>query len=176
MSVDSPYDQERYLAYGSGIYVVIIIWIIYVQLFWPANSPNAEIENIVKVLPGDLLALASLTSIAFAVGYFLKYAGIHDAFDNLLGFRFRTEINNLICKKLVDYNNMTFKKEICRASNGVYIPAGDDTLCVNNDRRIRVKDSQLLYIFYEFINRQEDSWMIQRALFFSFMLSIMKDI
>jgi hypothetical protein len=161
MSVDSPYDQaERYLAYGTGIYVMIIVWIIYLQLYWPSSgssnsssssSPanNSTTSQVIgRFLPTDYLSFGSLTSIGFAVGYFFKYLGIHDLFDRL-AFKFNREVRRDICERLRSYFYNKFPEHAsCRTPT----------------------NHELIKIFYEFIDKQQDSWIIYRALSFSFWL------
>jgi hypothetical protein len=119
LSLDSPYDQaERYIAYGTGIYVIIIAWIIYLHLYWPTDTtpPNQlgtsnTVETVSKFLPSEFLAFASLTSVSFVIGYFFKYLGIHDLFDKVV-FKFRREINRHIYNQLLDFfigNSQTVK-------------------------------------------------------------------
>jgi hypothetical protein len=141
LSLDSPYDQaERYIAYGTGIYVIIIAWIIYLQVYWPTDTTHASssgtsstitVQTIGKLLPSDFLALASLTSVSFVVGYFFKYLGIHDLFDKLV-FKFQREIRRYICNQLRNY---------------FYEKFPDRGRCRQPD------DHELMKVFYEFINK-----------------------
>jgi hypothetical protein len=61
-------------------------------------------------------------------------------------------------------------KKICRKPEKYDDRRKDQTICNSSDDRIQKENRELLYIFYEFINRQENSWTIQRALFFSYIL------
>ena len=101
-----------------------------------------------KFLPSDLLAFSSLSGVSFAIGYFIKYLGIHNLLDKLV-FKFRREIGRYICGRLRDY---------------FYVKFPDSGACR------QPKDPELMKVFYEFINKQQDSWLILRALFFSYIL------
>jgi hypothetical protein len=148
VSIDSPLDQEeRYLAYGSGIYLVVAIWILYLQ-YVVLNNQNIDLTSVTKFLPTDAFAIASLTALSFAVGYFLKYAGIHRFLDTII-FGLWAKINRKITKALRDRFNEKFA----------------DPLKYNQPT-----PGQLMYIFYEFVNKQQDSWLIQRSLAFSYSL------
>jgi hypothetical protein len=92
--IDSPLDQqERYIAYGSGVYFVIVVALIILT----ANLQGSIQQQVGNILPADLykdiLAVASVTAVSFAIGYFIKYLGIHKHADNLF-FRFES-VNRL---------------------------------------------------------------------------------
>jgi hypothetical protein len=92
----------------------------------------------------DYLAIASITTVSFAIGYFIKYLGIHKYTDNLF-FGFRYELNQYIIRHLRDH----FEKHVCKCP-------------------IDIKEEEFLDVFFEFINKQNDSHVIQRALYFSY--------
>lgn len=145
------------------------------QITWPTDIKTTQDSNddsvpTLPTLPTDILSLASLTAVAFAIGYFLKYAGIHEGFDRLVRFYFQRELTDLICQELVKYNNKRFPDKLICRKHETNDSGTDPTRCINKDKRAPKEDIELLYIFYEFINRQENSWIIQRALFFSYML------
>lgn len=148
MSIDSPLEQqERYIAYGSGAYFVIVIWFIYLQI-----SSQGFLEPFTSVSDGlpDYFTIASLTAISFAIGYFIKYLGVHKFVDRYLPrFHFQKEVEGYIITSL----NRFFWENI---QPGV----GASYRCP--------KEYEYLDIFYEFINKQSDSWIIQRALYFSY--------
>jgi hypothetical protein len=160
MSLDSPYEQlERYIAYGSGIYFIIIFWIIFLQVNLPGNVPNGpsaigpanipEPQTFKNDLPTDLLTVASLTTLSFVIGYYIKYLGIHRFIDSHL-FHFERKVNDYICDELRGYFNRKFPILLGKYRKPTNI--------------------ELMYIFYEFVNKQQDSWVIQRALSFSYWL------
>jgi hypothetical protein len=146
LSLDSPYDQaERYLSYGSGIYFIVVMWFIYLQ--GSIQSWFTPFTSVASNLP-DYLAIASLTAISFAIGYFIKYLGIHKYADRVI-FRFEKKVNRYIINCLRTYFDNEFaNKNKCRCP----------------------EDRELMDIFFEFINKQADSWLIQRALSFSYWL------
>lgn len=143
--IDSPLDQqERYIAYGSGVYFVIVVALIILT----ANLQSSIQQQVGNILTADLykdiLAVASVTAVSFAIGYFIKYLGIHKHADNLF-FRFENQLNN--------YIKLSLKKKSCECN--IEIKA--------------VRLYELLDVFFEFINKQEPpSHSIQRALYFSY--------
>ncbi len=148
MQLDSPLEQqERYIAYGSGVYFIIVIWLIFLQ------GSEGSLQGLAapfSALSGDVpdyLTIASLTAISFAIGYFIKYLGVHKWIDEIL-FKFRKETDNYIIGCL----GIQFDKLYRKACSKYRLP----------------KRYELMDIFYEFIDIQDDSWAIQRALYFSY--------
>jgi hypothetical protein len=148
LQIDSPLDQqERYIAYGSGVYFVIVIWLIYFQ--WSEGSLQS-LTGLFTPLLGDVpdyLTIVSLTAIGFAIGYFIKYLGIHTKVDKLF-FKFEEEVDNYIISSL-----------------GVIFDAPSEGA---PGRYQQPRRFELLNIFFEFIDVQKDSWLVQRALFYSY--------
>src|SRR5918992_3941876 len=127
----------------SRAYFVIVMWFIYLQI-----SSQSFLEPFTSFSGGlpDYLTIASLTAISFAIGYFIKYLGVHKFLDNGI-FHLRKEVDRYIVCSLETY----FVEKIQDIT--FYEP---------------IEPYEFLDIFYEFINKQSDSWLIQRALFFSY--------
>lgn len=146
MSIDSPLEQqERYIAYGSGAYFVIVVWFIYLQI--SSQGFLVPFTSISNGIP-DYLTIASLTAISFAIGYFIKYLGVHKFIDRLPLFRFQKDVNGYITRSLQKFFCERFRDKI------------DEFHCP--------KEYEYLDIFYEYINKQIDSWITQRSLYFSY--------
>jgi hypothetical protein len=149
LQLDSPLEQqERYIAYGSGVYFVIVIWLVFLQ------GSEVSLQNLTApftAMSGDVpdfLTIASLTAISFAIGYFIKYLGVHKWVDEKL-FKFKKETDSYIISCL----GIQFDKLRNSACSGKYQTP---------------KRYELMDIFFEFIDIQDDSWAIQRALYFSY--------
>jgi hypothetical protein len=146
LQLDSPLEQqERYIAYGSGVYFVIMIWLIYLE--WTEGTLQDLSGPFTAVIGGlpDILTVASLTAISFAIGYFIKYLGLHKWVDEIF-FKFRKETDNYIVGCIgAKYEEL---KPTCKY-------------------RLPLR-YELMDIFYEFVDIQTDSWAIQRALYFSY--------
>jgi hypothetical protein len=144
VDIDSPLDQqERHIAYGTGVYFVIIIGLIVLTanlqipiLEWFKRNTGEIYE--------DYLSIASVISISFAIGYFIKYLGIHRYTDRMI-FGFDQSLNNYITDSL---KRFSARRNI--------VPMRD------------ILEREWLDIFFEYINRQENSEIVQRALFFSY--------
>lgn len=144
VDIDSPLDQqERHIVYGTGVYFVIIIGLIILTADLQASITEWFKNNTGEIYK-DYLSLASVVSISFAIGYFIKYLGIHKYTDKMI-FGFDQSLNKYITDSLKEF-----------LARGNIVPWRE------------ILDREWMDIFFEFINKQENSEIVQRALFFSY--------
>lgn len=126
-----------------------MIWLIYLE--WTEGTLQDLSGPFTAVIGGlpDILTVASLTAISFAIGYFIKYLGLHKWVDEIF-FKFRKETDNYIVSCIgAEFDKL--KSDVHKTCN--YGPP------------LRY---ELMDVFYEFVDKQNDSWAIQRALYFSY--------